>query len=62
MVLDEPTGGLDENSRKEVMNMLESLKNSQTIIICITHDKLLLESKQAKLVNVRDGNLYEYRK
>lgn len=38
LVLDEPTGGLDDKSKKELINMLKKEKNEMTIIV-VTHDK-----------------------
>lgn len=38
LVLDEPTGGLDLTSKKELVNMLLQLKREDSIIITVTHD------------------------
>lgn len=38
LVLDEPTGGLDDKSKTELINMLKEEKNEMTMI-AVTHDK-----------------------
>lgn len=59
IILDEPTGGLDKHSRQEVLHMLTDLKNSDTIILCITHDQSIIEVSIAKIITIKDKKIYE---
>ena len=49
--MDEPLTGLDKNTKEKVINMINDLPRSKTIII-ITHDKEILQH----LDNVYDLN------
>ncbi len=43
LILDEPTSSLDEISKKEIIDNIKNLKNSNTIIV-ISHDISVLEN------------------
>jgi ABC-type transport system involved in cytochrome bd biosynthesis fused ATPase/permease subunit len=51
LIMDEPLTGLDKNTKEKVINMINDLPRSKTIII-ITHDKEILQH----LDNVYDLN------
>jgi ATP-binding cassette subfamily B protein len=55
VVLDEPTSALDDNSRNNIMKLLNKLGENKTLII-ITHDKDLLKS-MTRLLYVEDGTI-----
>lgn len=44
LILDEPTGGLDEKSQAELSEMLNQFLSPSTMIICTSHDYAFLES------------------
>lgn len=44
LVLDEPTGGLDADSKKELIHMLMQLKREDTMIITVTHDEYYINA------------------
>ena len=60
IVLDEPTGGLDQFSKNEVLEMLKNLKNENTIILCITHDQTIIDPLIGKIITLKDKKIYEY--
>jgi putative ABC transport system ATP-binding protein len=56
---DEPTGNLDTNTTKEVMNIIVKMvrENVQTLIL-VTHDRSIADYAD-KVVTVRDGNIVD---
>jgi putative ABC transport system ATP-binding protein len=54
---DEPTGNLDADTGRQIMNLLESLhrKHGQTIVM-VTHDRALAREADRVLV-LKDGKL-----
>lgn len=58
LIMDEPTIGLDNNSKKKLMKLLKNLKTrySKTIII-VTHDVDMLYEIVDNVIVLKDGNL-----
>lgn len=56
-VLDEPTGGIDQESRKEIINILNEFNKDNKIVICITHEKELIENLYAEVLMLENGGL-----
>lgn len=54
ILADEPTGALDSNSGREVMNLLKQLSADGHTIILITHDAEVAGHAQ-RLIEIRDG-------
>jgi len=52
LMLDEPTGGLDMDSKKELVNMLIQLKREDTIIITVTHDESFIHAFDNIVINL----------
>ena len=44
LILDEPTGGLDADARKELSDMLLRCLSPETTILCTTHDPEFIDS------------------
>lgn len=58
LLADEPTGALDTNTGKEVLNLFNKLNEMGNTIIMITHD--LTVAKHAKrIVRIIDGEMFE---
>lgn len=58
LLADEPTGNLDSKSSKDVMQMLESINQTEgTTMMLVTHDALAA-SYCNRVIFIRDGNLY----
>ncbi|MFN4131556.1 MAG: macrolide ABC transporter ATP-binding protein, partial [Caldimicrobium sp.] len=54
LLADEPTGNLDSQSSKEVMDILEELNKEGLTIIMVTHDPEI--AKRAKEIKIlKDG-------
>ena len=61
IIMDEPTIGLDNNSKKRLMRLLKKLKNSyQKTIIIVTHDVDMLYDIVDDIVVLNDGNLVKF--
>ncbi len=58
LLADEPTGALDQNTGKQVMNLFTELNQEGNTIIMITHD-INIAKYANRIVNILDGNLYE---
>ena len=55
IIADEPTGNLDPETSKEIMNYLEEINKSGTTIIVATHDKEIVNSMHKRVIEVVDG-------
>ena len=58
IILDEPTSGLDKKSMHRVVEQLESMKQSHTIII-ISHDYEFIRNIADKIFYIEDGRIRE---
>ncbi|MBD3215936.1 MAG: ATP-binding cassette domain-containing protein [Candidatus Lokiarchaeota archaeon] len=57
ILADEPTGNLDPQSEKEIMDLLKKInKDSETTVVVVTHREKLT-SYADKLVNMKDGRI-----
>jgi len=54
LVLDEPTGGVDDTSKKELLDILSAPTNNQTII-CASHDHALTKNNNYTHLLLSDG-------
>lgn len=62
VVADEPTGNLDPKNTKEVVDILEKVNASGTIVIIATHDKEIVDGLKRRVVTLRDGKVYSDQK
>lgn len=60
LLADEPTGALDSNTGKEIMQMMRDLNKQGHTIIIITHDLEIAEQTNRVIV-LRDGEIIEDR-
>ena len=56
ILADEPTGSLDSNSGKEVMNFMRELSDEGKTVIIITHDNAIAESTK-RIIRISDGRI-----
>ncbi|MEA4848504.1 MAG: ATP-binding cassette domain-containing protein [Clostridiaceae bacterium] len=59
ILLDEPTGSLDISSRKEMVAMLEYLKDRVKTVVVATHDMQLVAEWASRVVVMKDGKILE---
>jgi cell division transport system ATP-binding protein len=57
VLADEPTGNLDEGSARDILAMFRSFNQVGVTIVIATHDRTLLESKIARIVQLDHGRL-----
>lgn len=55
ILADEPTGNLDQEASKDVMNLFEKLNKAGSTIIIATHDKSIYESTRHRKVELQHG-------
>lgn len=56
IIADEPTGNLDSNNSKMVMDLLKELSKEHLIII-VTHNDLLAEEYADRIIKLKDGKI-----
>lgn len=56
ILADEPTGALDSQSGKEVMDLLQELHSQGRTILLITHDEQVAAAAQ-RIINISDGQI-----
>ncbi len=57
IIADEPTGNLDPDTSKEIMEYLEEINRSGTTIIVATHDKDIVNRMHKRVIAVGGGNI-----
>lgn len=58
IIADEPTGNLDSNNSKMVMNLLKELSKEHLIII-VTHNDLLATEYGDRIIKLKDGRIID---
>lgn len=58
ILADEPTGALDSQSGKEVMDLLKSLHAEGRTVILITHDEKVAQNAK-RIIRIRDGKIQD---
>lgn len=54
ILADEPTGALDQNTSKEIMDLLLELNRNNKTVIIITHDRMIAERCERR-IEISDG-------
>jgi len=57
LLADEPTGNLDKQRTKEVVELLEELNAMGTTIVLATHDESLFKNTHRRVLHLKDGHL-----
>ena len=55
LIADEPTGNLDPETAKEIMELLEDINKSGTTILMATHAKDIVNNMKKRVIAVEDG-------
>ena len=58
VLADEPTGALDKNTGKAIMEILKGLKESGKTILVVTHDPMVA-SYSDRIVYIEDGHIID---
>jgi putative ABC transport system ATP-binding protein len=57
LLADEPTGNLDSRTAEEIFGLLKRLHQEGHTIICITHEKDLIDQYAERLITLKDGRI-----
>ena len=58
ILADEPTGALDSETSKQVMELLKKISKNK-LIIMVTHNRELAEEYSSRIVRILDGNIID---
>ncbi|MFK8181849.1 MAG: cell division ATP-binding protein FtsE [Phormidesmis sp.] len=61
LLADEPTGNLDGDNARQVINILRKLNSIGITIVVTTHDEHMVRQLSYPVVQIRDHRLYNYR-
>lgn len=59
---DEPTGNLDEDTSRDIINLLNQIKESGATVIIATHDPLVMKSVSGRVFHLEAGVLVEIKR
>ena len=57
LICDEPTGNLDPETSREIMELLEEINRHGTTVVVVTHDAIMVNRLQKRLVVLDGGRL-----
>jgi len=58
ILADEPTGNLDPETSKDIMNLLMAIAGEGTSVLMATHDLSLMEQFGGRVIRVEDGKIH----
>ena len=56
-IADEPTGNLDSESAKQILEILKTIHSTGTTVMVISHDSNLLDCAESRIINIKSGKL-----
>jgi len=59
LLADEPTGNLDPVTSSEILELLETINTRGTAVVMATHNYDLVRKMNERIVQVKDGKLYD---
>lgn len=59
LIADEPTGNLDQELSREILGLLEKVNAQGTTVFVATHDDVLVNSKPARIIRLKDGAIHQ---
>ena len=57
LIADEPTGNLDPETAKEIMELLDDINRSGTTILMATHAKEIVDNMQKRVIAIEGGKI-----
>ena len=57
LLADEPTGNLDPDTRKDIMELLERINRTGTTVVMATHDHHIVDSMRQRVIELSLGRL-----
>jgi cell division transport system ATP-binding protein len=62
LLADEPTGNLDQEAGREIVELFQQINRQGTAVIMATHNLSLIENLHARMMHLEDGLLSEHAK
>ena len=62
IIADEPTGNLDPDTTKEIVDLFQRINKFGTSMIIATHDYNLIQKLKGKVYKCEDGNFFEVKR
>lgn len=57
-IMDEPTGGLDEESNQEIIKLCNQISDAhESLLIIVTHDKDMIHNISGKIIKIENGEM-----
>ena len=56
LLADEPTGALDTETSKQIMNLLKKISEDK-LVIMVTHNSELADTYSTRIINIKDGEI-----
>lgn len=57
LIADEPTGNLDPETAKEIMDLLKDINTAGTTIVMATHAKDIVDNMKKRVIAIESGNI-----
>lgn len=57
LLADEPTGNLDEKTRDEIIEILDTINKNGTTVVIITHDLHLVDMMNRRVIKIDEGHV-----
>jgi cell division transport system ATP-binding protein len=57
LIADEPTGNLDPDTSKDIMNLFTTINHMGTTVIMVTHDKQMVDYMNKRVIEIVDGKI-----
>lgn len=58
LLADEPTGNLDNQTARDIMQLFQEIHEMGTTVLIATHDETLMEEFPARVIELKRGKLY----
>ncbi len=62
LIADEPTGNLDSDSTKEIMEILKTINDVDTTVLVITHDQSVVKKMKTRVIQLEKGRVVSDKK
>lgn len=56
-IADEPTGNLDPDTSKEILDILKTINSWGTTVVVVTHDQHIVDDMQTRVLHMKDGKI-----
>lgn len=57
LIADEPTGNLDPNTSKEIMECLDSINKRGVTVVVVTHEREMIKTMKKRVIEINKGKI-----